>query len=238
MDKAKNQFILTTQHHLRTPLTIIKGFLETALNQKSKNLDTETVTYLQKAATATERMARLIGDFLNVSQMEVGKTIFNLQSVNMKDLLMEIMDELSSEIDKKNLTTKIDFTPEAGDALLNVDRNALKAAFYNLIDNAVKYTRQGSIIIGGTIVTHPIERIRILRVTIRDTGIGISREELGKLFNQYFQRGEEAEKIYTTGRGIGLVLSKNIIKSHRGQIFAESKGPGYGATFIVELPIL
>ena len=102
----------------------------------------------------------------------------------------------------------------------------------------MKYNKEGGEIkIKGEKTRHPIERDKqIYRITIEDTGIGISPEELPKLFTQYFQRGKEAEKIYTTGRGIGLVLTKNIISAHGGRVWAESEGRNKGARFVVELP--
>ncbi len=238
LDKAKDQFILTTQHHLRTPLTIIKGFIDTALFKKEKILDAETNEYLNKASTAADRMAKLINDFLGVSQLEVGKAIFNFQPGNIKMLIEEIKTELMPEIEKKHLVCNIVFSEEAETTQTQIDKGAIKAALYNLIDNSVKYTQVGEVTITGTIVVHPIEKNKILRIEIKDTGIGIAPEELPKLFTQYFQRGEEAEKIYTTGRGIGLVLGKNIIKAHHGEVTVQSKGKGKGSTFIVELPAI
>ena len=236
LDKAKDQFILTTQHHLRTPLTIIKGFLDTTLTKKEKKLDEETVDYLRKASEASDRMAKLISDFLGVSQLEVGKAIFKFQPTNLKNIIEEIINELDSEIKKRNLRVLVEFSAETGGVVGNVDQEAMKAALYNLIDNAVKYTSEGSITVSGSVARHPIEKNKILRIIIRDTGIGIPPSELPKMFERYFQRGETAEKMYTTGRGIGLVLSKNIIKAHNGSITVESAGIGKGSTFIVELP--
>jgi len=237
LDKAKDQFILTTQHHLRTPLTIIKGFLETALNSKeAKAMSAEMQSYLQKSSLATDRMAHLINDFLNMSQLEVGKSVFNFKSTLFKKIIEEILDELKPEIEKRGLYFKLDFSSEADGVTLNLDREFIKAALYNLIDNAVKYTPSGGVAVTTTVIVHPIEKIKMLHMEIQDTGIGLTPEEIEKLFRSYFQRGEEAEKIYTTGRGMGLVLSRNIIKAHKGNITVKSEGRGKGSMFIVELP--
>ncbi len=237
LDKAKDQFILTTQHHLRTPLTIVKGFLQTTLTKKAKKLDAESASYLTRASEALDRMSKLINDFLGVSQLEVGKAIFNFQPNNVKAILDEIEQELAPEIERKNLSFVIQFTPEATNARSSLDHEAMKAALYNLIDNAVKYTQHGGVKVSGDIVTHPIDQRKMVNITVQDTGIGIIAEELPKLFTSYFQRGEEAEKLYTTGRGIGLVLSKNIIKAHKGEIMVQSDGRDRGSTFIVQLPL-
>jgi len=115
----------------------------------------------------------------------------------------------------------------------------IREAFTNLIDNALKYGHDGGEIkIGGEKVNHPIERDKyIYRFTVKDDGIGITEEELGKLFGQYFERGKEAEKIYTAGKGIGLLATKSTIEAHGGRIYAESQGRGKGSKFTVELPV-
>jgi len=103
----------------------------------------------------------------------------------------------------------------------------------------VKYNKdEGSVHIVGDKVSHPIERQRkIFRLTVSDTGIGISPEELPKLFVMYFERGKIAEEVNTTGRGIGLVVARNIINAHGGRIWAESLGNGKGTKFTIELPV-
>jgi len=237
LDKAKDQFILTTQHHLRTPLTVLKGFLETALHAPDiKKVSRNFLSYLEKSSSATDRMTKLVNDFLNVSQLEIGKAVFHFKPVMVKALVQEIYEELKSEIAKKGLYFKLEFTPEAEVAVLSLDREPFKAAIMNLVDNSIKYTPAGGIIVSAKVLTHPIEKNKILEMRFQDTGIGLTPEEQEKLFESYFFRGAEAEKVYVTGRGIGLVLSKNIINAHNGKITVESAGPGQGATFIVMLP--
>ena len=155
----------------------------------------------------------------------------------MRELVEEIVEEIDPEIKKRKLYFRVTFSPEAAATNVYIDREAIKAALYNVIDNSVKYTQQGGIETRGEIMIHPIERSKILRIQIRDTGIGISKDELPKLFHAYFQRGAEAEKLHTTGRGIGLVLSKNIIKANHGNIEVDSPGPGKGSVFTIEFPV-
>ena len=236
LDKAKDQFILTTQHHLRTPLTIVKGYLQSFLTKKSQSLDEEGKTYLTKAEEATDRIGTLVNEFLDISQMQVGKSILNKKPTNIKNLLESVTKELEAETQKRNLTLKVEVE---NDTMLNIDPHKIREALTNLLDNSIKYNHEGgSITIKGEKTRHPIEREKLIyRLTIEDTGIGISPEELAHLFTQYFERGKEAEKLYTTGRGIGLTITKNIISAHNGRIYAESEGRGKGARFVVELPI-
>ncbi len=234
LDKAKDQFILTTQHHLRTPLTIVKGFLQTVLARK---LDKTSMAYLQKASDASERMSKLINEFLSISQMEVGKAIFNFQPQKIRPVLEDIKAELASELEKRGLYCRIELGKEAEEVDAEFDHEAIKQALYNFFDNAAKYTLHGGIAVKGSVIEHPIDKIKMLRLSIKDTGIGMIKEEIANLFNRYFQRSEEAEKINATGKGIGLVLSNNIIKAHHGQVVVESEGRGKGTEFIVLLPI-
>ena len=235
LDKTKDQFILTTQHHLRTPLTIIKGFLESVLFTE-KNLSEQSRLSLGKVVVAADKMAAMINDFLTVSQYEVGKLVLNKHPQNVWNMVNDIKTELASAIEKKNIDFGVIFSTEAKEAEVNADK-MLGEAFTNLIDNALKYTERGSVVVTGEIAVHPIEKTRFLRVEIKDTGIGIPKEDIAKVFKRYFERGEEAQKMYTTGKGIGLMLSQNIIQAHGGKISVESLGLGKGSIFRVELPI-
>ena len=237
LDKAKDQFIMTTQHHLRTPLTIIKGYVDFLSNRPPETTLAESKDVLSKTSVAADRLASLVNELLDISQTQVGKSLINKQQINIKKLIKEITDELSPGIEEKLLKTVINI-PE--DSVIEADFQKLKEALTNLIDNAVKYNQAGgSITIKGERTRHPIERDKeIYRLTIENTGIGLTPEELSQLFTQYFQRGKEAEKLYTTGRGIGLAVTKNIIQAHQGKIYAESGGRGQGARFVVELPVI
>ncbi|MDP2705407.1 MAG: HAMP domain-containing sensor histidine kinase, partial [bacterium] len=235
LDKAKDQFILTTQHHLRTPLTIVKGFIELSLDEK---ITDRMRTYLQKANESTLRMTDLVNEFLNVSKQQNSSLNFNREAVNVATLLSELKSELVTELEKKHLAFNISFTPEASAAQVFVEKKSTRMAFFNLVDNAIKYTLSGSISIEGVITLHPIEKTKRLRIKIIDTGIGVSDKDLPKLFSRFFEQGEEAQLINTTGKGIGLAFSKNVINAYEGNISAESEGPGKGTTFIIELPVM
>ena len=237
LDKSKDQFILNTQHHLRTPLTVMKGFLEAALERKGEV--SETVRgYLEKSSAASEQMISLINDFLNVSSFEVGKAILNPQPTDLSLLIEDIYQELKSTIDLKHLSFTSEFSPEALSARAIVDTRVMKAALYNLFDNAVKYTSSGGIAVHSDIFVHPIESVRFLRIKIQDSGIGIDKDDIPKIFNRYFERSAEAQKVNATGKGLGLALSRNMIVLHGGKIDVTSEGKGKGTTFIVDLPIV
>ena len=112
------------------------------------------------------------------------------------------------------------------------DKGQLKIALTNVIDNCIRYTDKG-----GVAVKIKENNNKVL-ITIKDTGIGMSKDMVQSLFNQAFNRGQEAQKISAVGKGIGLYLSSKIIESHKGKIWAESEGQGKGSTFYIELPIV
>ncbi|MEK7180652.1 MAG: ATP-binding protein [Patescibacteria group bacterium] len=234
LDKAKDQFILTTQHHLRTPLTVINGFLD-SLHTTEKNLTAQGQTSLEKIQHSAAQMSEMVNDFLSMAQHDVGKISFDYAPASVWTLINDIKVDFAEDIKKKKIYFTVDFSDEAKKALVKADK-MLRHALFNLVDNAVKYTEEGGVTISGTVKIHPIEKTKILHLEVKDTGIGISSEELPNLFKRYFERGIEAQKINTTGKGIGLVIVKNIIDSHTGRIFASSLGRGKGSTFTVELP--
>ncbi|MCK5059608.1 MAG: hypothetical protein KAR00_00450 [Candidatus Pacebacteria bacterium] len=237
LDKSKDQFILTTQHHLRTPLTIAKGYLE-LLQRDEPRLSPKGKEYLSQIDQSVERMKSLVSDFLNVSQLEVGKAVLEPLPLDIYNVLSDIYKELKADIVRKHLSFELRFSPKALQSKVMADKRVVRAAFYNLVDNAVKYTEKGGIRIVGEIFTHPIEKLEFLRVSIIDTGIGIDTDELPRIFNRYFERGVDAEKIFASGKGLGLSISKNMIQLHSGKILVDSHGKGKGSTFMVELPII
>ncbi len=235
LDKAKDQFILTTQHHLRTPLTIVKGYVQSLLGMAPEKTIGESKNVIVKAAGAADRLGSLINELLDVSEMNFRQGNLVKKMVDPKKVIEEIIMDLKPEMEKKNLQITLDAPMELS---INLDSAKFKEAITNIIDNSVKYGHQGGNIgIKIEKFTHPIERDKqSLRIIVQDNGIGIPQEELSKLFMSYFERGEEARKVYATGRGIGLVITKNIIAAHGGKIWAESEGKGKGSKFTIELP--
>ena len=229
LDAAKDQFILITQHHLRTPLTITKGFLLAIVKFKAK-LEPRVIGYLEKISASTDRLAQIVNDFLDIAQFQAGKSFLKIKEISPYKLIKEITDELSSEIKKKKLFLKVSPRSEYW-PLVSADPEKLKQAFFNIIDNAIKYTQAGGITIGLE------KQDNKLLISVQDTGIGLEPEELKHLFSEVFERGEEAKKTFPTGRGIGLYVANSIIKAHDGRIWAESEGRGKGTEFVIELEL-
>ncbi|HDZ85857.1 MAG TPA: sensor histidine kinase [Candidatus Moranbacteria bacterium] len=227
LGEVKDQFILATQHHLRTPLSIIKGYLSTVL--ESNSINSEDRQHLDRTLESTDRLIGTVNELLDVAQIEVGKKTLDIKPINIKKLIEEIIGELSNEAKEKNIEIEIFPNKDWPDVM--ADKEKIKIALTNLIDNAVKYTKEGEIIIMGK------KTKDCFQISIKDTGIGVDPKKIKTIFSKYFERGKEAKKIFTTGRGIGLFIAANIIKAHNGKIYAKSQGVGKGSEFIIELPI-
>jgi signal transduction histidine kinase len=230
LDNVKNQFLMTVQHHLRTPLTSMMGYADLLLSGTFGKVSKEVSEIIKKFEESTEGLIKMVNDFLDVTQFQMGKGVVCMQEgVNLCPIFKDLLSDLELEAKQKGIYLKLE-KPEHT-CLIKADINKLKAAFTNIFDNAVKYTQKG-----GVTIRFKVENKK-LHVQIQDTGIGIAKDRLAHLFDNTFTRTEESKKTFTTGRGIGLYLSAQIIKAHEGEVWAESEGEGKGSTFNIVLPI-
>jgi len=231
LDKAKNQFLLLIQHHLRTPLTSIMGYSDLLLRGTYGKQSKKTIEVIKRFEVLTQGLIKMVNEFLDVTQFQLGKSVVFLKpGMEVVPILEKIVNELKFETEKKGVYLKLEKTKNI--PAISADPVKLKAALFNIIDNAVKYTTKG----GVSIKVLAKDNSKIL-IQIKDTGIGISKENLKTMFNRVFERGEEAKKTFVTGRGIGLYLANQIVKYHNGAIVVDSEGEGKGSTFNIELPI-
>lgn len=229
LDEAKNQFTMATQHHLRTPLTSMRGYIDLIMGGTYGKIPDRLKEPLLKFEISTKRLIKIVNEFLDISQFQLGKQVVSLRpGVKIEPIITEIIEELKFEVETKKLYLIFEKPEHAYE--IKADEEKLKVALFNLIDNAVKYTQKG----GVRIAIADGDKIDI---RIKDTGIGIAKEEIEKLFGRTFERGKEAKKIFTTGRGIGLYITGEIVKAHNGRIWVKSDGLGMGSTFHVELPV-
>ena len=230
LDKAKSQFILATQHHLRTPLTGMLGYLDLIFGGSYGKVPAKLKNTLKRFESATKILIRLVNEFLDISQFQLGREVIAVKpDVQIESILKEIVDEINLEAEAKNLYIKVEQDKKMPS--INADPEKLKVALFNIIDNGIKYTNKGGITIKIKTIDSNI------RFAIKDTGTGIAQKDLKFLFDKLFERGEKADKFYATGRGIGLFISTLIIEAHKGRIWAESEGKNKGSTFYIELPI-
>jgi len=231
LNQTKNQFLLAIQHHLRTPLTSMRWNSEILLKQKQTKKAKEITSNFKKS---TENLIKMVNEFLDITQFQMGKEVINPKpGVNIVPIFREMLIDLEPEIKSKKINVHLDIENNNKNYVnyeIIADREKLKLALFNILDNAIKYTVKGHI----SIKLKSFEKF--ITIVIEDTGIGMSKETIDNLFLKIFERSQEAQKTFVTGRGIGLFISGQIIKAHKGKIIAKSQGEGKGATFHIELP--
>src|SRR3989344_677372 len=229
LDKTKNQFLLTIQHHLRTPLTSMMGYADLLVNGAFGKQPKKTLEIIRKFQTSTESLIKMVNEFLDITQFQLGKDVIVLKpGIELGPILDEIVGELKFEAESKGIYLKLE-KPEKI-YTISADKEKLRAALSNIFDNAIKYTVQGG-------VTIRVESNSGVKIIVKDTGIGIPPERMKNLFERTFERGDQAKKTFATGTGLGLFLSNKIIQGHNGKVWAESKGENQGTTFYIELPV-
>lgn len=230
LDRAKSEFISIASHQLRTPLTAIKGYISLILEGAYGANSPKTEDALNKVFLANERIIQLVEDLLNITRIESDKLEYHyVEDVQVEDVLEELNDLFVLRVKEKNLDFQMDI-PEKRLPPIKADRSKLREVISNLIDNAIKYTNEGYVHVS---VEH---KRKFIRITIEDSGVGISPESLRSLFRK-FSRGTDDTKMYTEGTGLGLYVGKSLIESQGGRVYAKSDGVGKGSQFIVEMPI-
>ena len=227
---ARNQFLLSAQHYFRTPLTSLIGLLELMM---TGSFGKEKLSQTFQSAL---ELRKRIEEGLDISQFQSGKAILNKEEVQLEDLLLKTIEEFRPQLEQKpNLSFKINLSKEKL-AKIKVDIKRIREVFSNLIDNALKHTLKGKV----ELFLEKIKEKNSILFKVKDTGIGIPKEELSYIGQSPFERGKEAKKLSPMGKGIGLYLSRLIVEAHGGKLWAESEGEGNegkGSTFYVELPI-
>jgi len=229
LDKAKSEFISLASHQLRTPLTAIKGYISMLLEGSWGNIPEKQRDNLEKVYLSNERLINLVEDLLTVSRIESGRLEFELKLISLENLTEDVVSELSQLATKKGVYLKY-VKPDEPLPKVRVDSLKIRQVIQNLIDNAIHYTREG-----GAVIRLKQKKDKII-FSIKDTGVGVSKEEKVVLFEK-FSRGKGVSKMHTEGTGLGLYLAARLVKAHKGRIWVESEGKGKGSTFFFELPI-
>jgi signal transduction histidine kinase len=227
LDESKTEFLSLASHQLRTPLSTIKGYLSMILEGDYGPISEEVKEAVKTVYQSNERLIGLVNDLLNVTRIEAGKLEYNPTLSDLEKLIKEVTEEMKLPAKKKNLKIEV-FVEKL--PKFNFDPEKIRQVLINLLDNAIKYTEKGKITVIAKTQNSNV------RVEVKDTGIGISRERLNSLF-QWFSRGRGVYRLESGGFGLGLYIAKKIIEKAKGKIWAESEGEGKGSTFIFTLPI-
>ena len=227
-NQAKTHFLARMSHELRTPLNAIIGLNELIMLDTRHRLHESQLQRAEKIASAASHLLELVNDVLNLARLETGNLEIHPHAVNGAILLNEVLALLENAMQKRQIQLKVDMP---GDSFwLRADPVRLKQVLLNLLDNAVKYNRRGGSIF---VEVRPAGREGYWRIAVVDTGYGLNKEDIGRLF-QPFSRLDAAET-GIEGAGIGLSYSKHLVECMQGRIGVDSR-PGKGSCFWLELP--
>lgn len=230
IEKSKQDFIAIASHNLRTPVAAIYGYIEVLMRGATGPLNNDQKTYIQRIKGNNQELEKLTEQLLQISILQVGKEVNLLKQPSQIEVLIhDVVDKFMVDAHTKGLT--LNFEKQSGFMpLVDIDVEKIKSVLINLIDNALKYTEKG-----GVTVTVRQEGDFVV-VAVKDTGVGISEEELPKIFTKFYRSGNIL--VYNKiGIGLGLYLGKQIIELHGGKITIESS-VGKGSSFSFTLPVI
>lgn len=233
-ERQKAEFISTASHEMRTPVAAIEGYLGLAMNPSTATIDEKARSYLQKAHESTQHLGRLFQDLLTVSKADDARLVPHPTVIDLVALTREIVFSLQQKAQGKGIS--LIFTPGENENDRRItpvfytyaDQDQLREVLSNLVDNGVKYTKQGTV----TVDVKGDEQA--VSVVITDSGIGIPPEDVPHLF-QKFYRVDNSDTREIGGTGLGLYISRRLIESNNGHIGVSSTY-GQGSTFFVQLP--
>ena len=229
---TKSQFLATMSHELRTPLNAIIGYTEMMTEDAQDNGHDEYVPDLKKVHSSAKHLLALINDVLDLSKIEAGKMDLYLETVEVKPLIDDVVSVVGPLVDKKANKLTVNLGPNLG--AIHADVTKVRQSLFNLLSNASKFTERGTI-------TLDVDRnwqdgAEIFHFTVADTGIGMNKEQLGRMFQAFTQADASTTRKFG-GTGLGLVISRNFCQMMGGDITVQSE-EGQGTKFTIVLPVV
>jgi PAS domain S-box-containing protein len=237
-EAQRSDFISTASHEMRTPLAAIEGYLALSLNPKTAQIDDKARNYLEKASNSTKHLGELFRDLLTSSKAEDGRLISYPAVVEVGEILEQVAEAAKFPAKNKGLelTYSVSADSSASDKVVRplyygfVDPNRIREVFQNIVDNAIKYTNEGQVMVRLT--GDPT----VIQIQVQDSGVGIPAGDIPHLF-QKFYRVDNSSTRSVGGTGLGLFICKKITELYNGQLWVESEY-GKGSTFFINLPRL
>ena len=226
--QLKEKFIASVSHEMRTPMNAILGMSNLVL--KTKGLSEEQLNYIHSIKHSSEILLGIVNDILEVATLQNGKIKFENQDFDLHELLANLVNVMVYKINEKDLEFELSVADNIPQ-FLKGDKIRLNQILYNLVGNAIKFTDQGSILIGVELLNESTGSIHI-KFTVADTGIGMPADKIGAIFDT-FTRIRTKDRLFE-GTGLGLSIAKNLVEYQGGKIWAESE-LGKGSTFYFDL---
>ncbi len=229
-NRTKSTFLANMSHELRTPMNAIIGYSE-MLIEEAEDLDEEAfIPDLQKIRSAGKHLLALINDILDLSKIEAGKMTIFLEDFRPADMIHDVVGTIQPLLEKNANRLDVRIADDLGE--MRADLTKVRQTLFNLLSNASKFTEKGVITLSANRI--PTEQGDRIRLSVSDTGIGMTEEQLGRLFQAFTQADASTTRKYG-GTGLGLVISRKFCQMMGGDIAVESRA-GIGTTFTVDLP--
>jgi two-component system phosphate regulon sensor histidine kinase PhoR len=236
LERMRSEFVANVSHELKTPIAAVKGFAETLL---AGAMDDKEIAkqFLQIIFDESERLNRLIGDILELSKIESKRIPLHFSPVEMRSLVERSLHMMRAEALKKNITLEMQVEE---DIYIEADEDRLRQILINLLQNGISYTPEGGRVRVNVEPLHsPTDRdneYERVRLTISDSGIGIPKKDLPRIFERFY-RVDKARSRISGGTGLGLSIVKHLVDLHKGTILVESE-VGIGTKFLIDLPVI
>ena len=227
LDQIRRDFVANVSHELRTPLSILRGYIETLLDTPKTSRE-ELARILQIMERHSKRLGLLVDDLLSLAQLESSSANLEIGEVQLSELFENVLRDWKERLAGKHLRLIVDLPPDMPP--IRADETRFQEVLYNLLENAVKYSREN-----GEIRLQAERCGPEIVISVSDNGIGISRDDLPRIFERFY-RADKARSREFGGTGLGLSIVKHIAQLHGGRVEAESE-PGKGTTIRVLLPI-
>jgi PAS domain S-box-containing protein len=227
-NQAKSAFLANMSHELRTPLNAVIGFSELLEQQIFGGLNGKQQTYVGNVLVSGRHLLQLVNDILDISKVEAGRMDLTYERTPIGSIVDVVRGVIAAVAAKKGINLEVDLAPALPDVY--IDPGRIKQVLYNLISNAIKFTPRGGVV---RLAARATDRHLIVRVS--DTGVGIAREDLPRLFRE-FEQLPQASGARPEGTGLGLALTRRLVELHGGRVEVESE-LGKGSTFSVHLPL-
>lgn len=229
LDEIKSDFISVAAHQLRTPLAALKWFFKIMQDGDAGRVTKRQQELLEQAYQRNNEVIEIVNNLLDISEIEEGRFPYEFEKGDIEEIVQLVMQSAHVEGERRHI--QVEFNKES-DKLphISMDKQKIRMALQNLVDNAIKYSAEGTTVT----VTAGVKNNRLL-ISVADNGIGIAQHEQKQIFSKFF-RGHNAKEWATTGSGLGLYIVKNVVQKHRGQIWFESK-QDHGTTFYLSFPI-
>ena len=230
VNQAKSVFLANMGHELRTPLNHIIGYSEMLQEEAEEAGQEEFIPDLQKIRGAGKHLLELINAILDLSKIEAGKMDLFLETITIAPMIQDIVTTMKPLVDKNANTLEVHCADDLG--TMWADPTKVRQALFNLLSNACKFTERGTITLG--VIREMVDGAAWIRFRVTDAGIGMTPEQIGKLFQAFHQADASATRKYG-GTGLGLAISQRICQMMGGEITVES-ALGQGSTFTISLP--